>query len=192
MLISCFSVEKVVFVCFVDYVNLCFCLMIFFKKKLLVLDSNVQNAIQQAQNVLESSREAQRKRSGELLENMLEIVAKKFDDELEGHQGKMSQRFFNVRESLGSKLAHMRHAKEIELQEKYALNRELMTDHNRAVQAKADEAVRKEAERLALEWQPLKDEHEALKKRYELLEFKLRNADKAKEDALKRLQVSVA
>lgn len=148
-----------------------------------------QDARKEAQQVLESSREIQRIRSGELLNNMLESVAKQFDGELEGHQGRMSKRFFEAKENLGLKLADMREAKEIELREKYALNRELMTEHNRVVQIQKEMELKKESERLALLWQPLKDEHDALKKRYELLEFKLKNADKAKEAALKRLEV---
>jgi len=47
-----------------------------------------------------------------------QVTCAKFDAELEGHQGRMSKRFLDARDFLGSRLADMRRAKDTELRDK--------------------------------------------------------------------------
>ena len=138
---------------------------------------------------LAEARDAQRAEGRRLHAAMAEELCASFDRELEGHQGRMSGRLLAARDALGGRLADMRRAKETELRDKYALDRELLAEHKAIATHEAAAAVAAERARLAAEWEPLRARHEALRRSYELREYQLGRAREEAEALRGRLAV---
>ena len=138
--------------------------------------------------VLKARREASDKEE-ETQQKVLDAVMKRFDDELEGHQGRMSNRFAQLSKSLGGKLRAMRQAKTIEVRDELNLQRILMKDHERRIETAAKERIDRETARLEVYWKDMAAGYEVAKNKIEVQQYRLDSTEQMLVDTKKRLEL---
>ena len=125
---------------------------------------------------ISSDRRRRRGESGLFFKDTMQSVVQCFDQELEDHQGRMSKQMVDMKHMLIDRVKDLQVARDREVRELHAMEREVAKDQVRIVEEEKWHAIEAERERLRESADTMINEAHELRKIIELRDFQLARA----------------